>query len=552
MKQIIFFIMLLTTIKGLSQKVLTDDIAIKMAAAETVFLHTNANAFFPGETLYYKLYCNTSYPNGITSKVGYVELVNNDRKVVFSHKLFFESGAADGDFFVNPSLPTGSYKLLAYTNVILNSPSKIFQIDVNIINPFQVLGKSPTITERATANTATPGGSTYSVLESQSYTKRQKVSINLQSIFQQFPNSNLSISVRKNDKLGTSSNHSAMDYLKEKPVSDLTEIKILPEWRGEIIEGSISGANVNNVPVALSIPGRNFAFKVSNTDASGNFILNIDKPHTSPDVYLQVIGANRDQLSVVTKPRPQPDYGQLYINDYYPSPKDAEAIRERSIAAQIQNAYYTRKADTLASAEPTKLFFESVERKFVLDDYTRFPTFAATIIEVVEGAYFERNGDKYSLFVRDNNPGRAIYAPTLVLVDGLMLQYNADLFAYNAAGIDHISTTSGVYLYGPTAFNGIISVVTKKQDFVSGDKTILKTEILRPMADKNYFKQIHDNSVVDLKIPDYRYQLLWLPEVKSHAVTFYTSDVAGTFDLIVEGFSADGDPISLSESFVIQ
>ncbi|HEU0136665.1 MAG TPA: hypothetical protein VFQ50_05195 [Flavobacterium sp.] len=554
MKQLIMFVVVLATAVVSAQNPAGSDIAAKMSASENVFLHANATAFVPGETLLYKLYCQTSYPGGLTSKVGYVELVSIDRKIIFTSKLFFSNGAADGDFFISPSLATGNYKLIGYTNAILDNPLKIFQIDIKIINPFQVSGKlSTNSAERVPVPETSLVGSEYNLLgASKSFAKRQQISLNLQSVLQQFPNSNLSLSVRKNDNLGTTERLSAAEYSKLNSTVAPTSTNTLPEWRGEIIEGTVSGANARKIPVALSIPGKTFEYKVANTDANGNFTFNIDKVHSRPDVYLQVIGADRDKYTVTTKARRQPAYGQLQINDYFPSPQEADAIQERSIAAQIQNAYYTRNADTLASSEPNSLFYESVEKKFVLSDYTRFPTFAQTIIEVIEGAYYEQNDGKYLLYVRDNNLGRPIPAPTLVLVDGLMLQDNADLFAYKASGIDHISTFSGVYLYGPTAFNGIISVVTKTQDFVTTEKSIVKADILRPSAKKKYFRQTHDNSIEDQKIPDYRYQLLWLPNIESSAVSFYSSDVGGNFELVIEGFSAKGEPISIRESFSVQ
>ena len=179
-------------------------------------------------------------------------------------------------------------------------------------------------------------------------------------------------------------------------------------------------------------------------------------------------------------------------------------------------------------------------------------SFAETIVEVIEGAYYQQKDGQYSLHVRDNNLGRTIPEPTLVLVDGLMVQNPNDLFKYPAAGIEQISTHSGIYLYGPTAFNGVISVVTKNQDFISSDKTIVRQNIQRPVPVKKYFRKNHDDSELDLKIPDYRYQLLWMPEINENELTFYASDVNGSYEITIEGFTANGMPVSIRDSFEVK
>jgi len=107
---------------------------------ETVFLSTNATTFVTGETIFYKLNClklsNKTQSN--VSKIAYVELIDSDKKSVLTSKLYLENAYSQGEYFVPTTLKTGNYKLIGYTNWILNQPvSEIFQIDITIKNPFK-------------------------------------------------------------------------------------------------------------------------------------------------------------------------------------------------------------------------------------------------------------------------------------------------------------------------------------------------------------------------------------------------------------------------------
>ena len=107
---------------------------------ETVFITLNSSTFVNGETLFYKLNClkNSDKKPSTISKIAYVELIDSDKKVVFRNKLYLENGSGDGNYFIPSTLKTGNYKLIGYTNWMLNlSITELFQTDISIINPFQ-------------------------------------------------------------------------------------------------------------------------------------------------------------------------------------------------------------------------------------------------------------------------------------------------------------------------------------------------------------------------------------------------------------------------------
>ena len=106
---------------------------------EKMFIHYNSSLLFSGDFLYYRAYCINSQTNKLSdlSKIVYIELIGQDKNQVFKHKIILKKGLGQGDFFIPTSIPSGNYKLIAYTKWMKNNEEEhFFQGDISIINPF--------------------------------------------------------------------------------------------------------------------------------------------------------------------------------------------------------------------------------------------------------------------------------------------------------------------------------------------------------------------------------------------------------------------------------
>lgn len=550
---------------------------------ETVFLSTNATTFVTGETLYYKLNClklSNKTPSNV-SKIAYVELVDSDKKTVFKNKIYLENTKGQGDYFVPTTIKTGNYKLIGYTNWMLNQTvAPFFQIDIVIINPFQT-AENQTATNVSTSNTAIGETPTFPVQQAQSVTtndylklnlnkkafaNREQVSLNVATLNEIAKNGNYSVSVRKLEDLPSTKQTTAEEFSKMvskiEPIHKANKI-ILPELRGEMITGKINSkgnpSDIANINIGLSIPGKTFAFKVVQTDKNGNFIFNLDKPYYSSSVNIQVLDDKRSNYTVVLDNTSGVDYSKLNFKPTINLTTSlSETLLNRSIASQIENAYYSNKTDSILKAKSIPAFYEPIAKEYVLDDYTRFPTLKETALEVVKEMYHQQKDKKHTLHVRDVSIYTQSPEPALVLIDGLLLQNTNELFEYNMKNITKISVIPGLYYLGPKAFNGVISFTTKTQDYVStqSGSYFLDASVLRPSIKKEYYTPDYTDKSKYERIPDYRYQLLWLPQFTlantENPISFYTSDITGTFEIILEGFTDQGIPISLKDTFEVQ
>ncbi|MET3031055.1 hypothetical protein [Flavobacterium johnsoniae] len=546
-----------------------------IAIDETVFVHTNATTLVSGETLLYKIYCLKSSdktPSNI-SKVAYVELVDDSKKSVFKTKISLENAVGQGDYFIPTTLKTGSYKLIGYTNWMLNKPfSELFQLNINIVNPYKVDEKTSALNILANgSNTSSENSANENItfkLNKKIFTNREFVDLKIQSLNNSFRDGTYSLSVRKLDNIPTQNQISAVKFSSAVSYPIVIDLQkqdqkiILPELRGEIISGKITAKNnsdkIENLSIGLSIPGKSFAFEVVKTDRDGNFIFNVSKTFFTSNIIIQIIDEKANNYDVVINNAPEIDYSQIsFEKDSKLSYTFKESLLERSISSQIENAYYHKKVDNIEKAPTSDAFYYPLAKEYILDDYTRFKTLKETITEVVVEVYSKQKDDKIYLHVNDPSIFPQLPESALVLVDGLYLENQNDLLTYNMKNVYKIEIIVGRYYVGAKSFNGLISFTTFDKDFKSTQtgSFIAKPTILRPQPKKIYNKVKYENTVDNERIPDFRNQLFWNPDVQLNQdseTSFYTSDLSGTFEIRLEGFTKSGIPVSIKENIEIQ
>jgi len=531
---------------------------------ESIYVSTNTNSYLTGETLLYKIFCLNKSTNAISnySKIAYLQLVDSNKKTVFTHKLFLENGTANGDFFIPTTLETGNYKIIGYTNWMLNKKGAEYcNIDIYIVNPYkEKLTNTVSQKQSLTAEIKTNENISFD-LKNKEYKSRDLIELKINTNSEDFTKGNYTLSIRKKDGF-LSENKPTFETVNSNKNFD-NEIKntdfILPELRGEIISGKIlsKSADIKNKKVALSIVGKINNLKLTKTDAEGRFVFNLEKSNSGSNIIVQVIEDNKQDYTVeIDKPK-EIDFSNLTFQSLQFDSDFKQNISERLISSQIENAYYNIKKDSLLASNDTIPFYGNLSKEYKLDAFTRFPTMEETITEVVYGTYFTKNKNNYSIHVYDYDPNYESELPALIVVDGLIIEDLNELFAYNPKNVYKINVVKGIYYYGAKSFNGVVAFTTKSGDYDTKLKGsfILRPELLRPQSKKEYFQPDYaDNK--NARIPDYRHQLLWMPKVNlinsDSKTTFYASDVSGKFEIILEGFSASGKPVFIKDFIEIK
>ena len=272
---------------------------------------------------------------------------------------------------------------------------------------------------------------------------------------------------------------------------------------------------------------------------------------------IQIVDEHADNYVVSLDSSPEIDYSKLSFENYKPSYTQKESLLNRSISSQIENAYFYKKTDSIVLLDFEEPFTSDFSKEYILDNYTRFNTINEIITEVTTDIYSKKINNNFYLHVTDNSIPYQLPEAALVLFDGLLLQNQNDLLNYNMKKIYKINVIIGRYYIGPKSFNGLISFTSFEHNFESkqSGSSILKTAILRPQQNKIYHKINYSNPVDNERIPDFRNQLFWNPDVKLNSESnnsFYTSDLSGKFEIKLEGFSKNGIPISIEDTIEVK
>lgn len=548
---------------------------------EKIFVHFNTSLLFTGEYMYYSIYCFNERTNDLSnlSKIAYIELVSESKEVVIKQKIRLKNGLGQGDFFLPTSVASGNYKLVCYTNWMKNAgKSYYYNSDISIINPFQgnqksILTTDSNIPEKDNAKIMQTNTTAYNngialSLNNKNYNNRSQVIFTVENNSSDFQNGSYSLSVRKIDTLPTAPITPSTSYIKQYP-SIISENKgvndpvFLPELRGELYSGNVTFKDTKqpaeNIKVAISIPGKEYLTKIANTNKNGVFYVSLSKEYTGNNAIAEVLDKNRESYAIALDDHQSANYAELSFNQFHISPKHEQYILDRSIHNQIENGYFSVKPDTISDAKPIVPFFNTRYETYNLDDYTRFPTVRETMVEIVNHVSVKKVDKGQFVFnVRGYDPYISSGFLPLVIIDGYLIQNHNELVDYNAKKVKYIHVVRDKYVYGAQVFEGIIAMETIEGDYQNatyGDY-ITNVEFFKPQSLKRYFKQSYAEGAKDNRIPDYRDQLLWEPRLnlnqQKKTISFFTSDNDGWYEIRLEGFSENGNPVSLREVFEVK
>lgn len=106
--------------------------------AEKVYLHIDRTNYNSGDDIWFKAYVVDALFNKPITNVSnlHVELISASSTIIQSRVLRIEAGIGNGDFHLSDSLPSGSYRIRAYTNFMRNFDDHFFfNKGIFIINP---------------------------------------------------------------------------------------------------------------------------------------------------------------------------------------------------------------------------------------------------------------------------------------------------------------------------------------------------------------------------------------------------------------------------------
>ncbi|MEZ0607242.1 hypothetical protein ACAW74_01945 [Fibrella sp. WM1] len=337
---------------------------------------------------------------------------------------------------------------------------------------------------------------------------------------------------------------------------------VLPESRGLTVRGRVlnnrTGQPAADVATFLSVPGQGARLYSRRSDAAGYVRYELPELVGPHELVLQPTQADSSYRVELLSP-----YAEASATTPLPpfdlAPTLRDALTTRSLTMQVQNHYFAPPLPGPQADSST--FYGRPDEHYRLDAYTRFQTMEEVLSEYVPGVAVKRlSGGRFALRV-NNLPGKAFFDdPPLMLIDGVPVFDPDQLMAISPLKFRTLDVMTSRYFLGPLAYSGILNLNSYKQD-LAGYRLDPKAVVLdydglqarREFAAPSYGTAVQQAS----RLPDLRQLLYWNPQVMTSAagkagLTFYSSDQAGRYQVVVQALTADGHFTTASHTFTVQ
>ncbi len=533
---------------------------------ERVYISTDREVYVAGDAVWMSAFCVDAATGHLSSfsKTAYIEIHSNSG-MVQTAKIALDGGRGSGHFTLSNTLPTGNYRLLAYT--ALETSEKDFDplIGARTLSVFNTLSSERVkngveIVETTSQAVSLPQVGALSVEtagESASGTIKIRVS-NPGTEAASF-----SLGVRHNDSIAAPHGKRISDFIqgiRSIPSALGFDSSIVPEYEGEIIRARVTGTDADGLRLLegkyafISSPGDGENIYTSPIAPNGSVTFFTSNIYGDQNMFLEIEDVDRDNICHLELISPFKDLDPGAIPVLTMSPSYADALELRGIGMQLEHSF---NADTLYTALPAKVhhvFDRLTCKSYILDDYTRFPVMEELFVEFIPEIRSRTvNGRKDIQVLMSDGRGnyRFRQGMALVLLDGVPVLDHEKILSYDPLLVKRIDIYPDSYFVGIRGFSGVVNFVTYKgtlpsMTFEDNVRIVDFQGTSLPLA--------YTCEGVGSDYPDYRQTLLWHPLLtlgpgESLEVECKMPLYTGRFEAFVEGLAEDGSPVSASTSF---
>ena len=461
--------------------------------AERTYVTTDRSVYVAGDRIWCSAFCVTGEGRlSDVSRVAYLELHSADG-VAATAKLALNGGRGAGYLDLPTSLPTGNYRLVAYTaqnkDEVDYDYTGLASRTLSIFNVFS--------TDRVTDGVVVVSPEDYDLRHArpdraseipgqagndEKLTGHDETQSGHGVILTWSPDSVLhitnhtgspitfSLSVAREDAIVPPANPDIADFLSAARTIGRRSFRnqVIPELEGEVITGRVvaDAATLRSLlghNAYISTPSENAEVYTSQvvgdgalTFITGNFFGNLE-------LVCEIEGADpksppRIELNTPFVKAPVSVPERLLL-----SPSLEASLKARSLAMQ-QAA--RQQADTLYEYLPRREYplLDGAPVRYILDDYTRFDTMEDTFIEFIPQVRVRKGADgrpEIQVRLEEAQEIRTFTgAQSLVLLDGVPIFDHERLLLYDPHKIQRIDVYPYTHYLGSSTFAGAVNLIT--------------------------------------------------------------------------------------------
>lgn len=510
---------------------------------ERVQLETDQELYLAGETVYFSITTTDSAGRPAAfSKLAYLELVS-EKQSEAQVMIDLIKPAGDGRLVIPDFLPTGYYRLVAYTRHMQNEGPTCFEHKlIAIVNPF-TFNKHDLSAKGVKAQTFRPINTNKPFLNTDRkvYNTRSQGLITISNLPPSA--SRVSVVIHKAPYLGEAKGSTNLPAM----MSNNSQQDLIAEYEGHIIRAKLLGDSSVHTDIFLSAPGKDPLIYRGQTENSGlvNFYTENGTLDTEIATVMQTM-TSAQQVVEIQSPfadMPLAPLPRLTIDSTL-----IDMIQQRSIALQLKEAFQSGSDRQQAKNLTSSL---SPYKTYQLDDYTRFPTLEEVIIEFVTNVRFRKIDGVRRISVNSPEQGAFTMGNSLVLLDNVPVFNHELLLQYNPLLMEKIDVFMGKYVFGGAFFDGIVSFNTYQRNlggFQLEESTSIMSYPSVQMSHSFTAPNYSEGQQGEKHLPDTRHVLLWSPNINTEgrdqiSIPFSTSDTKGSFYIHLRSLTDDGQTL---------
>ena len=497
---------------------------------ERTYVCTDRHSYVAGEDVFCSVFCFDGGSGSLSdfSSVAYVELISPEGSAV-RVKMALQDGRGAGRLRLPSTLPTGNYRLIAYTALNRNEEDMDYFRGSRVISVYNTLSASrqeSVVLDAATAavegtgrpyGTAVEGkGRPYGAVATAGLELEQRGdSLFLRNSGTECLDFCLSLSI--SDALPDPEGPGLADFLEARS-GDRTTLRTdaklsIPEYEGEIVSIRVP-AMYSGVTAVLSGPGLRNDIYSSTVDSTGLVSFYTGNIYGDRDLVFELNSrdVNDDFSLEVLSPFASPELDRDGVPELHLNGSVAEELKRRSVAMQIGRHFGIDEYMDSLQLRPDLLFKGGTMTVYEMDDYTRFPTMRETIVEYVREVHIRRqDGEPVLKLV----PGKSFESYSsmlggnaLVLVDGVPVSEHGRVLDLNPALLRRICIYPYDVSTGSCIYSGVVNFISFRGDMAGlqfpGRVRILDFHGVTFPVTVGAAKE-------DSLSPDYRYTRIWQP-----------------------------------------
>lgn len=334
-------------------------------------------------------------------------------------------------------------------------------------------------------------------------------------------------------------------------LTDLESINVLPDYRGQLLYGQLKDyipsdkgglvflSSINPTPVV----------RTAQIQDDGKFIFQSSESYSGERL---VAYTSLEKDAIVTE-NYLLDFSFVSVSDGIDRTNLLSWIEEKSRDVQIENNYYEFKKDVPLDTLQPNLLLSRINKTYNFDDYTRFPTVKDVIVEIVQELRLRERNGRVELTMPFIKYKSSMIDSALILVDGVPVT-TSEFVKLNPLQFKKVDLVFEQLRFGHAEYRGVamFSSISKDASFLLDQNGYSRIELVSVQDRVLYYQPNYESGRSTM--PDYRSQLLWKTDFESSkddTLEFYTSDLTGTFEVVIQGRNKEGKYVLLRETFKV-